>query len=132
LLEEAIETLDAPLFAHQVECHPLLQRDRLRKLAREHGHHLVAYTPLAKGDVTGIPELVDIAEDRGATPAQVALAWLLSKEPVAAIPKSESPEHIEENVGALDVELTEAEIEAIDDIDREKRYVDFEEAPWNQ
>lgn len=132
LLEEAIETLDAPLFAHQVECHPLLQQDRLREMARERGHHLVAYTPLAKGDVTEIPELVDIAEDHDATPAQVTLAWLLSKESVAAIPKSESPEHIEENIGALDLELTDADIERIDAIDREKRYVDFEEAPWNR
>jgi 2,5-diketo-D-gluconate reductase B len=132
LLEEAIDTLDVPLFAHQVECHPLLQQDRLRELAREHDHHLVAYTPLAKGNVTEIAELVEIADAHGATPAQVALAWLLSKESVAAIPKSESPDHIEENIGALDLELTDADIERIDAIDREKRYVDFEEAPWNQ
>lgn len=132
LLEEAIETLDAPLFAHQVECHPLLQQDRLRAMAREHGHHLVAYTPLAKGNVTEVPELVDIADSHDATPAQVALAWLLSKESVAAIPKSATPDHIEENIGALDVALTDADIERIDAIDREKRYVDFEEAPWNR
>ncbi|MUV87679.1 aldo/keto reductase [Natronomonas sp. CBA1123] len=131
LLEDAIETLDAPLFAHQVECHPLFQQDELRAMAREHGHHLVAYTPLAKGDVTDVPELVDIAEKHDATPAQVALSWLLSKESVSAIPKSATPEHIRENFGALEVTLDDEDVSRIDDIDREKRYVDFEEAPWN-
>ncbi|MFW5963975.1 MAG: aldo/keto reductase [Natronomonas sp.] len=131
LLEAAIETLEAPLFAHQVECHPLFQQDELRALAREHGHHLVAYTPLAKGDVTEVPELVDIAEKHDATPAQVALSWLLSKEPVSAIPKSATPEHIRENFGALEVTLDDEDVARIDGIDREKRYVDFEEAPWN-
>jgi 2,5-diketo-D-gluconate reductase B len=131
LLEAAIETLEAPLFAHQVECHPLFQQDELRAMAREHGHHLVAYTPLAKGDVTDVPELVDIAEKHDATPAQVALSWLLSKESVSAIPKSATPEHIRENFGALEVTLDDEDVSRIDDIDREKRYVDFEEAPWN-
>ena len=131
LLEDAIETLSAPLFAHQVECHPLFQQAELRAMASEHGHHLVAYTPLAKGDVTEIPEVVDIAEKHDATPAQVALSWLLSKESVAAIPKSATPEHIRENFGALEVTLDDADVARIDDIDREKRYVDFEEAPWN-
>ncbi|WP_178916010.1 aldo/keto reductase [Natronomonas gomsonensis] len=131
LLEDAIETLDAPLFAHQVECHPLFQQEELRAMAREHGHHLVAYTPLAKGDVTEVSELIDIAEKHDATPAQVALSWLLSKESVSAIPKSATPEHIRENFGALEVTLDEEDVARIDDIDREKRYVDFEEAPWN-
>jgi 2,5-diketo-D-gluconate reductase B len=131
LLEAAIETLEAPLFAHQVECHPLFQQDELRAMAREHGHRLVAYTPLAKGDVTDVPELVDIAEKHDATPTQVSLSWLLSKESVSAIPKSATPEHIRENFGALEVTLDDADVARIDGIDREKRYVDFEEAPWN-
>lgn len=131
LLQEAIDVLEAPLFAHQVECHPLLQQERLREMAREDGHHLVAYTPLAKGDVTEIPELIEIAADHDATPAQVTLAWLLSKESVAAIPKSETPEHIRENYDALDVDLEASDIQTIDAITRERRYVDFEEAPWN-
>jgi 2,5-diketo-D-gluconate reductase B len=61
----------------------------------------------------------------------VALSWLLSKESVSAIPKSATREHIRENVRALEVTLDAEDIERIDDIDREKRYVDFEEAPWN-
>ena len=131
-LDEALDRLEAPLFAHQVECHPLFQQDELRAHAREHGYRLVAYTPLAKGEVTEVPELREVAETYDATPAQVALAWLLEKESIAAIPKSATPSHIRENYGALDVELDETDVERIDGIDREKRYVDFEAAPWNR
>jgi 2,5-diketo-D-gluconate reductase B len=130
-LETAIDRLDAPLFAHQVECHPLLQQDELRRLAREHDHHLVAYSPIAKGSVAEESELQEIAAEHDATPAQVALAWLTSKESVVAIPKSASEGHIEENLAAADFELDEAAIARIDAIDRERREVDFPEAPWN-
>jgi len=131
LLEEALDRLDAPLFAHQVECHPLLPQEELRACAREHGHRLVAYSPLAKGKVTEVSELVEIAESHGATPAQVSLAWLLSKESVAVIPKSTSPDHIRENLAARELTLTDGELARIDAIDRRERQVDFDAAPWN-
>jgi len=131
LLTEALDRLDAPLFAHQVECHPLLQQDDLRRLARERGHHLVAYSPLAKGTVTEIPELVAVADEHDATPAQVALAWLLSKERVAAVPKSTTPAHIRENLAARRLSLSEAALARIDAIERTERQVDFAGAPWN-
>ena len=130
-LDEALEVLGSPPFAHQVECHPLLQQDELRAHAREHGYALVAYAPLAKGEVTEVPELVEVAERHDATPAQVSLAWLTGKESVVAIPKSESEAHIRENLAARDLALDDEDEAKIDAIDREKRYVDFEAAPWN-
>jgi 2,5-diketo-D-gluconate reductase B len=131
LLEEAIDVLDAPVAAHQVECHPLCQQAELRALAREHDYTLVAYSPLAKGAVTELPEVVDVAERRGATPAQVSLAWLLSKENVTVIPKASSEAHIRENYAARTLEFTEEDAERIDAIGRERRQVDFEAAPWH-
>lgn len=131
LLEEALDHLNAPLFAHQVECHPLLQQETLREYAREEGHYLVAYSPLAKGEVIDVPELVEIAEEYDASPAQVSLAWLSSKENVVPIPKSTSETHIRENFEARQLDLDEQTIERIDSIDRTKRMVDFPEAPWN-
>ena len=130
LLGAAIELLDAPLAAHQVECHAMLQQDELRGLAREHDHHLVAYSPLAKGEVVDVPEIREIAEKHDATPAQVALAWLSLKESVVAIPKASSREHIEENVAARDLVLEPVDIERIDELDRTERTVDFEGTPW--
>jgi len=129
-LDEAIDRLDAPLAAHQVECHPLLQQDELRAHADEHGYRLVAYSPLAKGQVFEVPELVEIAEEHDATAAQVSLAWLLAKG-AAVIPKSSSPDHIRENLAARDLTLDEDELARIDDIERRERQVDFDAAPWN-
>ncbi|WP_121821943.1 aldo/keto reductase [Halostella salina] len=129
-LDEALDRLDAPLFAHQVECHPLLPQDYLRAHADEHGYRLVAYSPLAKGRVTEVPELVEIAEEHDATAAQVSLAWLLARD-VAVIPKSSSPERIRENLAARNLTLGDDELARIDAIDRRERQVDFDAAPWN-
>lgn len=131
-LEDALERLDPPLFAHQVECHPLLQQDTLREAARADDHWLVAYSPLARGTVAEVEALQDIARMHDATPHQVSLAWLLSKESVAVIPKATSQAHIEENLAARDLDLTREELERIDAIDRTDRQVDFESAPWNE
>lgn len=131
-VETAIERLDSPLFAHQVECHPLLQQETLRELAREHDHHLVAYSPLAKGAIPEVSELQHIAEKHGATAAQVGLSWLLHTEPVVAIPKSDDEDHIEENFAVQELELDDEDVERIDAIEREKRVVDGQGAPWRQ
>ena len=61
----------------------------------------------------------------------MALAWLCSKPAVSAIPKSATPAHIRENYGALQVALDDEDVARVDGIDRRKRYVDFEAAPWN-
>ncbi len=49
LLDEARTHLDAPIFAHEVECHPLLQQEELRESAQKHDHYLVAYPHWQKG-----------------------------------------------------------------------------------
>ncbi|GGN10789.1 aldo/keto reductase [Halarchaeum nitratireducens] len=132
LLEEAIEHLESPVFAHQVEMHPLLQQDGLHERALADDHWLVAYCPVARGQVADVPELVEIAGKHDATPYQVSLAWLLSKENVAAIPKATSEAHIVENYGALDLDLDDGDVARIDGIEREERLVDFPAAPWNE
>ena len=62
-----------------------------------------------------IADLVrEIAGKRGWTPAQLALAWLLSKPEVIPIPGTSSLKRLEENVQAVDLELTDGEIAAIE------------------
>ncbi|WP_348607857.1 aldo/keto reductase [Halobaculum rarum] len=131
-LDEAREHLDVDIFAHQVECHPKLQQDELREYAREDGHWLVAYCPIARNQVADIDEIAEIAEAHDATPAQVSIAWLLAHDELAAIPKATSEDHIRDNLAATELELTAEEVGIIDDLDEEHRIVDFEEAPWNQ
>ncbi len=74
---------------------------------REHGVPITAYSPIEQGRLLGSPALHDIAAAHGATPAQVALAWVLGQgDDVVAIPKSADVAHVEENRGALAVTLT--------------------------
>ncbi len=129
-LERAVDVLDAPVFANQVECHPLLPQEELRAACDEHDVAVVAYSPLARGAVMDDPVLTDIAADHGVSAAQVSLAWLREKG-VTAIPKATSEAHIEDNWVSLDLSLSDEDVERIDAIDRTDRRVDPGFAPWN-
>ncbi|WP_336359752.1 aldo/keto reductase [Haladaptatus sp. ZSTT2] len=131
LLEEALDHLDAPLYAHQVEMNPLWQQAELREIAEREGHHFVAYSPLAQGAVFEIPEIQEIAAEHDVSEAQVSLAWLREKG-AKVIPKATSREHIADNFAATDLTLTSEEIAKIDGIERAERTVEFDAAPWNQ
>ncbi len=81
---------------------------------RERGVAIMAYTPLGQGSMLGNRALAEIARRRGATPAQIAVAWLLRHDGTIVIPKAARPEHVRENRGALDVVLTEEDLAALD------------------
>ena len=85
----------------------------------QHGVAVVAYSlfghdDFPESDSAGGEVLQRIAEHHGATPRQVALAFLTRASSLLAIPKASRPEHAEENAAAGDLELTAAEIAAID------------------
>jgi len=81
---------------------------------RERGIAIMAYTPLGQGSLLHDRTLAEIARRRGATPTQVALAWLLQQQGTIVIPKASHPEHVRENRGALDLALTEDDLTALD------------------
>ncbi|MGW1130780.1 aldo/keto reductase [Streptomyces griseoluteus] len=81
---------------------------------REAGVTVMAYSPIEQGRLLGTEALEAVARALGATPAQVALAWVL-QQGVAAIPRSGSPGHVRENRGAVDLRLPS---EALDILDR--------------
>jgi aryl-alcohol dehydrogenase-like predicted oxidoreductase len=85
--------------------------DVLEECERQ-GLAFLPWYPLAVGDLAQPGGVVGrIASARGATPAQVALAWLLARSPVVVpIPGTASLRHLEENVAALDLELTPDEL----------------------
>ena len=132
-LAEAVDVAEEPIFANQVEMHPLLQQTELQSFCGQDDVdvELVAYSPIARGDVDDVEELQEIAEKHGVTPAQVSLAWLREKG-VTAIPKASSEDHLRENWLSLAVELDDEDVERIDDIEREERVVDPDRAPWNE
>lgn len=128
-MEEAVDVSDEPIFANQVELHPLLPQEEIRAKADELDIEVVAYSPLARGDVFDVDELEAIAEKHDASAAQVSLAWLREKG-VTTIPKATSTDHIEDNWESLGVELDDEDVEKIDDIDKTDRRVDPDFAPW--
>ena len=72
------------------------------------------------GRVDELPVIVEIAEGHAKTPFQVAIRWALQHESVT-IPKSVNPERIAENADVFSFELTQAEMEQIDALDRNQR-----------
>ena len=73
---------------------------------------VMAYSPFEQGRL--LNRLKPLAKRRGISPAQLALAWLLQKEGIIAIPKASSQQHARENRGALDIQLSEEEMVALD------------------
>lgn len=81
---------------------------------REQGIPIMAYSPVEQGRILDKPVLKAIASRRGATPAQVALAWLLRQDGVIAIPKTVRLDRVRENRAALDVSLTSEDFAELD------------------
>lgn len=80
-------------------------------------HRLRPFFPLAIGELAK-PDgrVAELASRRDATPAQVALAWLLARSPaVLLIPGTSSVAHLEDNVAAASLGLTEEEAEELAD-----------------
>ncbi len=129
LMEEARRECPRPIVADQVEMHPLLRQEELHDYLVKHDVWLVAYSPLARGQVMDLPELTEIADKHDITEAQVSLAWLLSKEMVTPIPKATSESHLRQNIEALDVSLDPEDIEIIDSLGHSDRMIDPAFAP---
>jgi len=81
---------------------------------RDHHVPVMAYSPVEQGRLVRNPKLAAIAKGRGATPAQIALAWLLAQPEVIAIPKSGDRKHVEENRVAADIDLSAEELATLD------------------
>jgi diketogulonate reductase-like aldo/keto reductase len=83
---------------------------------RRRGIVVMAYSPFDEGRLLRDRRLVGLARRIGATPAQLALAWLLAERDVAVIPKASDAAHVEDNCKALDVKLSPAVRKEIDRI----------------
>jgi diketogulonate reductase-like aldo/keto reductase len=81
---------------------------------RERRVAIMAYTPLEQGRMLHHKGLGEVAARHGATPAQVALAWLLRQDGMIVIPKATQAEHVRENRAALDLRLTADDLAVLD------------------
>ncbi|NKJ36922.1 aldo/keto reductase [Rhizobium sp. SG570] len=75
---------------------------------------IMAYSPIEQGRLTHHPDLIRIAKTYQATPAQIAIAFLLDRDGVIAIPKSSNPQRIEENRGSVDLDITDEDWAVLD------------------
>jgi len=113
----------------QVECHLLLDQSVLREICVANDMALTAYSPLGKGQALDHPVLARIAAAHGATPAQVALAWLLAQPNLAMVPKAASPARQAENLGALALRLSAEDRAALAALPKDRRFVNPSFAP---
>ncbi|MCW2974871.1 MAG: oxidoreductase [Actinomycetia bacterium] len=82
---------------------------------RDWGIPVMAYSPINRGRLVGNDVVVEIAEKHDATPAQIALAWVLRHDDICAIPKASIHEHVRENRRALDLQLDNEDLKLLDE-----------------
>jgi diketogulonate reductase-like aldo/keto reductase len=81
---------------------------------RQRAVPVMAYSPIEQGRILDNEVLQEIAAGHRATPAQIALAWVLRAAGVVAIPRTGSRAHVQENHGALAIELSQQDLAALD------------------
>lgn len=120
---------------NQVECHPYLQQKDLVNFCQQHNIAITAYSPLGAGARPGImqhkkhrvllddPLIERIAKAQQISPAQVLLAWSLQQQRIV-IPKTTQQHRLMENFNSTQINLTEQDLTAINNLDHHRRYVD--------
>jgi alcohol dehydrogenase (NADP+) len=133
-LRRLMDAADHAPEMNQVELHPYLPQRDLMRFAEEQDLPLTAYSPLGSKDrpegmkaedeplLLEDPTINEIADRHDATPGQVLIGWALHRDTVV-IPKSVTPAHINENLAAADLSLTDEDMDAIAELDRGRRYV---------
>jgi aryl-alcohol dehydrogenase-like predicted oxidoreductase len=98
--------------------------DQMVEFAREHEIAYVPFFPLGSAfrggpaQLAGEATIVQVADKHGATPTQVALAWLLARyERMLLIPGTSSMAHLEENMAAIEIELDDADLAVLDRVE---------------
>jgi 2,5-diketo-D-gluconate reductase A len=116
-LERLAAESDVVPAVNQIELHPYFQNREVRSYGEAHGIATEAWSPIAQGQVLDDPEITEIAEAVGRTPAQVVLRWHLQHGNIV-FPKSTTPSRIRENFALFDFKLSADQVERIDALDR--------------
>ena len=119
-LERIAEETGVTPVVNQVELHPRFQQAGLRREHADRGIATEAWSPLAQGDVLDDPVITALAERHGRTPGQIVIRWHLQLGNVV-IPKSVTPERIEENFDVFGFHLSDADMEEITRLDAGER-----------
>ncbi|OHA63686.1 MAG: hypothetical protein A2842_01300 [Candidatus Wildermuthbacteria bacterium RIFCSPHIGHO2_01_FULL_48_25] len=128
-LEDALKT-GIEITNNQIEVHPSFKQEEMKAFCDEKRIAVTAYSPLGRGQDIALPVIQEIARKHSANPAQVILAWLLSRG-IIAIPKSDKQEEIESNFKAPELVLSKEDIAAINVVPQGPRLVNPEFAEWD-
>jgi 2,5-diketo-D-gluconate reductase A len=102
---------------NQIELHPYLLNDEVRRYGEQHGIATEAWSPIAQGGVLDDPVITAIADRLDRTPAQVVLRWHIQRGSIV-FPKSTTPSRIEENFNLFDFELEADDVDSISALDK--------------
>lgn len=104
----------------QVEFHPYLAQEDLRKYLQAQRIQMESWSPLMNAQILDDDTLKTIANEVGKSPAQVIIRWNIQHN-VVVIPKSVTPSRIKENLEVFDFELSDSQMEQLDNLNEEKR-----------
>ncbi len=105
---------------NQVELHPSNSQPELRKFCTDEGIVVEAWSPLMRGRITEIPELIELSKKHKKTVAQIVIRWQLQSN-IVTIPKSSTTSRIKENFDVLDFELSEDDLKQIEALNTDER-----------
>lgn len=112
LVEEAKRLATETLVNNQIELHPYFDQTKTIEASRKAGMAVTAYSPIARGRVTGDAVLSRIGKAHGKTAAQICLRYLVQQD-IVVIPKTSRLERLKENAAIFDFKLSEAEMKEI-------------------
>ena len=119
-IEEILAACQIRPAVNQVELHPYLVQPDLLQFCKEQKIRVEAWSPIMRGRVFEVPELVAMAEKYGKTPVQLVLRWDL-QHGLVTIPKSVKRDRIKANAEVFDFEISPEDMAAIDALDRNER-----------
>ncbi|XP_054156594.1 aldo-keto reductase family 1 member B1-like [Oppia nitens] len=128
-IEDLIKNSSTVPVVNQVECHPYLSQEKLLNWCESRGIKLTAYSPLARSGTVeeknttsplDIPVIKQLASKYGVSAAAICIKWQTQRG-VSVIPKSATKERIIANIDLFNFNLTDSEVKAINDLNRDWR-----------
>jgi len=120
-LEDLFKIAEIKPMVNQVECHPYLVQQPLINFCQANNIVYEAWSPIMRGAVNDIPLFKELSEKYKKAPVQIVLRWDLQKG-IVTIPKSVHLDRIKSNAEIFDFELSEADINRIDKLDKNERF----------
>ncbi len=133
-LLDQTEEIAPDFVCNQVEYHPFLSQEPILEWLKKNNKFMMAYSPLARGQVFKDEVIQKIAHKHAVSEAQVVLAWLIEKESIVAIPKASSEDHLMRNLESLLIKLDKEDLEKIESLKYyNRRVINPEFSPkWDQ